>query len=550
MNASAPQKKTNKIFFVAAFIIMLSIAFFQCYKSTRDLNWAPDPDFDRDIAFVRGSLEGHYGKDPNYAGEYIWYNPLLFSIEGVIIKVTSLPPHLVAVRAGAYLNLLGPIAFFMMAFSLFGIETALAAALSFLFLSSGNILSWGAATYSPRLYPVCFTQFLFYINIFLCYKAFSRQKYFWFMLLGASIGISFLGHAAPAIIIILILITIQGQQMFSSFKEKNYALLKKYMLQGIWAFIFFIVAAMPLVYYIVGKYHLHMITRAAFEYTEGIYYLSNFKGMIRENLSVSFIVAMVGLIWFYKNFHQQLLRKIVFSWLFISVIMYIYATLVALLDTRYHIHLPGTVPSFHYFFYLKAIQSVFFGFGFVFLFNSVIGWIENLMAGKNKAQRSAYPANIFFVVIVMICAFAYFPVYKNRDDFTTFRKESKEKENKKDDIEVYDYIIKNIPSEKVILCEKDPSIFPVMATARKMVSIAYTFSNPYVDFDKREEDRNNMLLFLKTGEPVSAKPLFSKYSVDYTLISKKELSEYKMFPPILDKAIFSNNSYTLFSINK
>jgi len=541
MNGSAPQKKTNKILFVAAFIIMLSMAFFQCYKSTHDLNWAPDPDFDRDIAFVRGTLEGHYGKDPNYAGEYIWYNPLLFSIEAVIIKISSLPPNLITVRAGTYLNVLGPIAFFMMVFSLFGIETALAAALSFLFLSSGNILSWGAATYSPRLYPVCFTQFLFYLNIILCYKAFSRQKYFWFILLGTAIGISFLGHAAPAIIIILILITIQGQQMFNSFKEKNYASLKKYMLQGIWAFVFFIMAAMPLVYYIVGKYHLHMITRAAFEYTEGIYYLSNFKGMIRENLSVSFVIAIIGLLWFYKNFHQQLLRKIIFSWLFISAVMYIYATLVALLDTRYHIHLPGTVPSFHYFFYLKALQSVFFGFGFVF---------GNLIAGNNKGLQITNSANIFFVVIVMICALAYFPFYKNRDDFGLFRKESAEKENKKDDIEVYDYILKNISSEKVILSEKDPSIFPVMATARKMVSIAYTFSNPYVDFDKREEDRNNMLLFLKTGEPVSSKQLFSKYSVDYALISKKELSDYKMLPPILDKAIFSNNSYTLFSINK
>jgi hypothetical protein len=83
-----------------------------------------------------------------------------------------------------------------------------------------------------------------------------------------------------------------------------------------------------------------------------------------------------------------------------------------------------------------------------------------------------------------------------------------------------------------------------------MVSIAYTFSNPYVDFDKREEDRKNMLLFLKTGEPVSAKLLFPKYGVDYALISKKELSEYKMLPPIFYKALLSSNTYTLFSINK
>jgi len=549
MNPSSPQKKPDKIFFLAAFVIMLSIAFFQCYKSTRDLNWAPDPDFDRDIAFVRGALEGHYGKDPNYAGEYIWYNPLLFSIEAVIVKTSSLPPHLVAVRAGAYLNVLGPIAFFIMAFSLFGIEMALAAALSFLFLSSGNILSWGAATYSPRLYPVCFTQFLFYLNIILCYRAFSEQKYSWFMLLGTSIGISFLGHAAPAIIIILTLIVIQGQQILQSVKQKKYALVKRYMIQGILAFVFFIAAAMPLVYYIVGKYHLHMITRAAFEYTEGIYYLSNFKGMIRENLSVSFIISIIGLIWFYRNFHQPLLRKIIFSWLFISAFMYIYATMVALLDTRYHIHLPGTVPSFHYFFYLKALQSGFFGFGFVFLFNSCMKWLGNLFV-KNKSQQRTNLANIFFSVTILTCAVAYFPIYKNRDDFAIFRQEAIGKENKKDEIGVHDYILKNIPSDKVILCEKDPSIFPVMATARKMVSIAYTFSNPYVDFDRREEDRNNMLLFLKTGEPISAKPLFPKYAVDFVLISKKEFSEYKMMPPILDKAVFTNNSYTLFSLNK
>jgi hypothetical protein len=550
MNALAPQKKANKLFFIAAFIIMLSMAFLQCYQTTHDLRWAPDPDFDRDIAFVRGTLEGNFGKDPNYAGEYIWYNPLLFSVESVIVKVTSLPPNVVAVRAGAYLNLLGPVAFFIMGLSLFGFEVALASLLSFLFFASGNIQSWGAATYSPRLYPVCFTQFLFYVNIVLCFKAFSAQKYFWFILLGASVGISFLGHAAPAIILILIMFSIQSQNIFNSLRQKDYSLLKKYILQGILAFAFFTIAAMPLIYYIVGKYHLHLITRATFEYTEGIFYLSNFKEMVKENLSVSFFISIIGLIWFYKNFRQQLIRKIIFSWLFISIFMYLYSTLVAVLDDKFHIHLPGTVPSFHYFFYLKALQSVFFGVGFIFLVFPVIKWAEDFIHKKKNIYRKKDYANIIFVMAVLICSCVYFPFYKNRGDFAIFREQAIIKENKKDEIGVHDYLLKNVSSDKVILCEKNPSIFPVMATARKMVSIAYTFSNPYLDFDKREEDRNNMLLFLKTGQPVSAKQLFGKYDVSFALISAKELSGYQTIPPMLGQAVFKNDSFTLFSLNK
>ena len=117
-----PQK--NRLAFITAMIIMLLIAFVQCYKTTYDLHWAADPDFDRDIAFVQGTLNGHFGMDPNYAGEYLWYNPLLFSIETLIVKVSGLPVYEVVTRAGAYLNLLGPIAFICMLVFLFDFRIA------------------------------------------------------------------------------------------------------------------------------------------------------------------------------------------------------------------------------------------------------------------------------------------------------------------------------------------------------------------------------------------------------------------------------------------
>jgi len=539
----------NKAGFILAMLLMLLMAFMQCYKTTRDLRWAADPDFDRDIAFVQGTVDGHFGKDPNYQGEYLWYNPLLFSIETFIVKVSGLPVHDVVTRAGTYLNLLAPIAFILMLIFLFDHKVALASLLSYLFLASGNILGWGAATYSPWLYPVSFVQFIFYLNIVLCYQAFSRQNIFWFLALGIGIGISFLGHTAPTVLIILILISIQVGKIRKTLKEKDYSSLKKYISQGMVTFAAFVLAGFPLLYYIVGKYHLHLINRATFEYAEGIFIWNNFFGMIKANISISFLVAIIGFVWFYKNFHHALIRKIIFNWFFISIIMYIYSTLVAGLDSKFSIHLPGTVPSFHYFFYLKAVQSVFFGFGFISILKLLWTSVNDFIKNRAVKIRKGNYFNQFFIIAVLLCSIIYFPFYKNRQDFVLLREQAIVKENDKDKMEVYHYIMQNISSDKVILCEKDPSLFPVMATARKMVSIAFTFSNPYLDFDKRENDRNNMLLFIETGQPPEANPLFAAYQVNFVLLSNNEFKKSKHISALLGEKVFRNSTYSIFAVN-
>jgi hypothetical protein len=537
----AENKKSHIVFLIAACAIMLSIAFFQCYRTTHELQWAADPDFDRDISFARGAMEGNFGQDPNFKGAYLWYNPMLFSMEAVIARVSAVPLNIVAVRGGAYLNLLGPIFFFVMCLMLFGWDVALGALLSFLFLASGNILGWGAATYSPWLYPVCFAQFIFYTNILLSHKAFSSQKYFWFGLLGFSIGLNFLAHAAPTLLLILIMLFIQSQKIHKAAREKSYSLVKKFFLQGATTFAFFVIAASPLLYFVAGKYHLHQVNRVIFEYSEGIFLPSHFIEMAKANLNISFLISLIGFVWFYKKFHHQLTRKIIFSWLIFSIAMYMYSTLVAVADYKLKIHLPGTVPAFHYFFYLKALQSVFFGFGFVFLVNLLLAFFTGRIPKKI--------GGILLVAIVLICAFAYFPFYKNRKDFVLLRGQAITKQNETDKIEVYNYIVNNIPSDKVILCEWDQSLFPVMATARKMVSINPTFSNPYLDYNERENARNSMLQLLKTGLPTSAKQLFSKYEVSFALLSRKDLGEYKEMPEILGEQVFKNGMFVLFRVN-
>ncbi len=100
-SSSMPAKDNTKYWL--ACIVMIVAALVQCYRTIHDLHWASEPDFDRDIAYIRTTLNGNYGQDANYAGQYMWYNPLLFLSETLIVKLTGLPINIVVARAGAFI---------------------------------------------------------------------------------------------------------------------------------------------------------------------------------------------------------------------------------------------------------------------------------------------------------------------------------------------------------------------------------------------------------------------------------------------------------------
>jgi hypothetical protein len=317
-------------------------------------------------------------------------------------------------------------------------------------------------------------------------------------------------------------------------------------LQSLAVFIPFIIVSLPLLYYIVGKYHMHFVNRAPFTYVETIFILRNYKEMIRQNLSVSFIISAIGFVWFYIKFEQPLVRRILLNWCWIAVFMFVYSTIVASLDEHTNIHIPGTVPSFHYFFYLKALQSVFYGFGLYYITDPVFKWF----AYKNF-KYFAHPENAaskLFIALVLICGIIYYPFYQQRYDFVNFRKLCLQRARDSNSIDIYYYIRDHIPQDQVFLSEEKTSLFPVMATARKMVSNGLTFSNPYVDFGSRENARNQMLSYLRNGQPSEATDLFKKYGVNYVILTNSEVSKYKNLESVPSTVTYRNDAYTIFHL--
>jgi hypothetical protein len=530
--------KREKIAFIAACGVMLVLACIQCYAAAKDIHWFFDPDYYRDMSCVQQNLHGDFGKDPSYLGAWLWYNPLLTGIETIIVRITGLPLNLTFAKAGVWLNLVSPITFTLMLATLFDWRIAAAGLLSFLFLASGNHYTYVAATYSPWLYPGTFTQAIFYLNVIFCYKAFTTQRYFWFLALGAMLGVSFLGHTAPTVLIILIMAILQIRNLIKSLREKDYPASKRYALQGLAAFLLFILFSLPLTYFIVGKYELKFINRIPFEYVDELLIFRNLPALLRMNFSVALVISVVGMVWFYRNNRQPVTRKIFLAWPILAILLFVYSTAVSSLDRNYNIHLPGTVPAFHYFFYLKAAQSVFFGFGLVYLLEFLIGYL--------KALRPEPIRSRIILLAILLYAIIYYPSYRNRQDFVFFRTQNLLQEKATDKIATYNYILNNIPQDKVVLCEDSTSIFPVMATARKMVSNGITFSNPYLDFMQRENARLNMLSYLKTGQPAVAKNLFDNYQVSYVLLSNANFGKAAGLSDLDSRLVYKNLSYSLY----
>lgn len=536
--------KDNTQYWIAC-IVMILAAMVQCYRTVHDLHWASEPDFDRDIAYIRTALNGHYGQDANYAGEYMWYNPLLFLSETLIVKLTGLPINIVVARAGAFLNILGPVFFFLMVAKLFDYKAALAALLSFLFLAAGNLPCWGGATYSPWLISDSFVQFLFYINIILCYQAYSTQEMRWFILLGASIGVTFLGHSAPTILIILIMVVLQSQNIVSAIKQKQYKAITRYVLQGVITAIPFLLCAFPFLYFVWGKYDFHFVNRAILECAPGIFARKESAKLLEANITFSLLIAVIGLYWFYKKYRNKLVRRIIFSWLVITVVMYLYESAVPTIDRLAKIHLPDTIPAFHYFFYLKVLQSVFFAFGFICILQQLSVWLIKYAKRKIYFTHSTG----LFVGAVVLYAIIYYPIYIHRADFSEARAEAIAKGKENDKIEIYHFIEKNVPLNNVLLCEHDLSLFPVMPTAIKMVSVETFFSNPYISYDRREADRDSMLSYLSNFRPANAGKLFNNYKVSVVLLTNKDYAKYKTPSFATNKVLFRNDSFTLMSFN-
>ncbi|MFI5220200.1 MAG: ArnT family glycosyltransferase, partial [Bacteroidia bacterium] len=474
-----------------------------------------------------------------YIGEYLWYNPLIAFVEAGVIKLTGIPPMGLVTKGGALLNIVSVFMFYLMVTYLFGSSVAIAATASFLFFTSGNIPSWGAATYSPWLYPQNFVQSIFYLGIICCCKAFSKPGYTGFLIAGAVTGIAFLGHTAPALILLFITGVLFLKSIYQAVKIKLPGEANKFMRLGFLFSLVFIIVSLPLTFFVIGKYKLHMVNTITFEYNDPLFIWFNFLTLIKENISFTLPFVLIGCFYILYKLKDKLKRNFLFYWFGACVLFFIYTSVITILRVKWGLRFPGLVPAFHFFFYLKALQSVLFGIGFIYLLQFVYRKIKKRNLKNEHLQA-------YTTLLVLLVFLIYYPVYSKRQDFYFMREYGLKQSAASEEIEIYHWLLHNSSINVVIVCDEDFSCFPVMASGRKLVAVIATMSNPYVSYVKRNADRNLILNSLHSGSINNAKELLNEYSVKFILLENSKIKNETALENNFGEPIFKNNKFSIY----
>src|SRR5580698_4893220 len=208
-SSAARELRESWWFFAAG----MALAFFCALSAVHDLSWPAESDQFRDLGTSNAFLDGNWWGDHALVGEVRWYPPLLPALLALFSRVTGVATHVAYAQGGPWLNLFGPLFFFIVARRWIGPLAGLAAAFGMLFFGTSSLEAWKHATYSAWLWPCEFVQGLFFATLAAhpglqpitepepVRGAWSRRLRS--ALTGELLGLTFLTHPAPALILAL-----------------------------------------------------------------------------------------------------------------------------------------------------------------------------------------------------------------------------------------------------------------------------------------------------------------------------------------------------------
>lgn len=485
-------------------VALCILAFLNARTVTRELTW---PAFDvqyREMAGAQTVLDGNPWTDPSYRGESSWYNPMSAWILAVSARVTHAPIPIVAVRIGPFINLLAPIAFYLLAVAWLEPWAALAALGAFLFLSGSAFPFTDAATYSPWFAPEAYGQGLFYLALLWAHRTSGQTPVrAGAVILGVLLGLIFLVHTAPALILGGVLVVLVVLEV-SSTRRAGPALRRFVAILGV-----ALVVGAPIAVSVIGRYRAHIVN--AFPSASPNPIFGSLTGLaVKLALATPLLVAIVA-------FLVRAIRKspasprVLNAWLIATVASSVWVGLDLVAARTGFAFLPRLpVPGFHFVCYALALASL--GFGIA------VGDLATWGARRLPSSRIAVPRAALVVALLGVVLGTAAPRYLRRPDVTDLLDEARVLQSAIP-AGLYAWVRSSTAPEDVFLCTDAESLFVISPAGRKVVATNRYFSNPFVDWAGRDKDRDAMFAALARGDLSALTPLASKYGVRWIVVA-------------------------------
>ena len=511
--AQASAQVSSRVLLPGIFVALLcGVAFVHNYLTTYDLLW---PAFDtqfREEASAQTFLDEGYGPDSNYLHEDLWYNPLSGVVVAVVSYISNIPAHTVVPQIGTYINLLAPLCFFLMMVKLIDPWSAMAGTAGFLFLGSPRFADLEAATYSPWFLPNNFVQALFYLGVTACSKALTTNRLVGgYYLIGTLLGLLFLGHPAPALILGCMVV---GVTTTGGWQSKQYSRAIGHLSAALGTAL---VVSAPFLFYIGWHYKLRTLNSfpSLSPYTR--LDLNESPQLIRDLISVPLLVAVAGWVIHVKMTWREKPTLVLLLWPTSAAVFLLYNYGRAIAAKR-GIFLGLLVPPFHFLFYLQAAIWVGFGTAVKYTSYTVCHRVRSWMRKDQGVIARMATYEMMIVVLTGLFIVMYYPSYLARDQFGP-RRETALMLRENLSVNVWEWIRRNTKSSAVFLCTDDKCLYTITAAGRKVVAMNRYFSNPFVDWVERDHDRNQMFDALKRRNRQAFDVLASKYEVSYIIWS-------------------------------
>ncbi len=264
------------------------------------------------------------------------------------------------------------------------------------------------------------------------------------------------------------------------------------------------------------------------------YYDIGYRLILFYNITCVTAAGLMGLALLVREVlgRNGLRRTIELWWFVVSLVLFGYAYLVGALDAHFDILLPGTAPSFHYFFYMKAAMVLFAG--------TLVARLARRLPFAPAHARMA--AMLFWVVPIAIV----YPGYSGRMDVHGMRAQSLAISEDNDLVDMFRYLRDSLVWDDVVLCDDSLSVFPLMPSARKVVATMCTMADPYVDLVPRLAERDSMLEGLKAEGP-DEEVLLEKYGVTHLLLRTTDEAGMPLREKWFPSVVLRNEGYVLFA---
>lgn len=463
---------------LALLLLLCGPAFVLGRGATRGLSWPPDIDLYRDIAQGQTMADGALLADPFYRGETLWYNPLVPGLVAGLAGLTGQPVQVVYVQAGAYLNLLGPIAFFLLIEAWFGLPAAAAATLHLVYLRDPAGPSWLSPSYSPWLYSAAFVQALFYLTLLAYHRALQSGALGWFAAAGALLGLTFLGHAAPALL--LGVVAAAGFARDAGTGKARGSFFRHALLAGI-----ALAAASPFLWSILLRYRLRIRNPAPLDWLWPPLSLADLPAFLGTHESLpATVLAMIALLWLLRRDPRRREATLLATWALAAGILFGLALLREATGLG-----PRLVPRHHFLFYWRAAESALLGYG--------VGLAALALARRFGGAALGRLAPAVLVLGVATVVAAAFPSYRQREAFTSGRRDAERDDSRLNRQEAREWIRAHSAPDDVFLAADDLALMIVGPAGRKVVALNAYFSSPYLDWQARHDARDAMVADLR-----------------------------------------------------